>query len=369
MSDFDYGNARIRAMKSRLLGVRELDALIEANSLQGLIAALTQTPYRTPVEAALARMSGMDCILEALHQELTNTLGKLRTFYTDEAGDLVEIALRAYDIHNLKAVLRGLSKNVPPADIVAALLPAVGLRYTTLVELSSASGPRAAIDTLASMRLPFAGPLLELRARKPGAEVYEMELALDQWHYKQAKQYLGAENRDGKILAQSLNHEADLANLQTVLRFVHHQSERNLIYERTGGHGNSDELRMDHEDLSGLFFGPGQLSYTQLYSAGSRDTVPEAIEIFTGTPYEAPLRLGIESFGRSARLSEFEKQLRRFYLHWSASLIAKDPLGIGVVLGYLALKTNEINNIRWIAQGINLSLGANVIREGIEYTS
>ena len=54
MSDYDYGNARLRAMKSRLLSWRELETLINIDNLQGLIAALTKTAYRKPVEAALA---------------------------------------------------------------------------------------------------------------------------------------------------------------------------------------------------------------------------------------------------------------------------------------------------------------------------
>jgi vacuolar-type H+-ATPase subunit C/Vma6 len=42
--------------------------------------------------------------------------------------------------------------------------------------------------------------------------------------------------------------------------------------------------------------------------------------------------------------------------------IAKDPLGIGVVLGYLALKTAEVGHIRWIAYGISLGLPTERIR-------
>jgi vacuolar-type H+-ATPase subunit C/Vma6 len=42
--------------------------------------------------------------------------------------------------------------------------------------------------------------------------------------------------------------------------------------------------------------------------------------------------------------------------------IASDPLGIGVLLGYLELKINEVNNIRWIAQAIRLELRTDSIR-------
>ena len=57
MSGFDYGNARLRALKSKLLSQRDLDALAESGSLQGLIAAMTKTAYRKPIEAALAPLS------------------------------------------------------------------------------------------------------------------------------------------------------------------------------------------------------------------------------------------------------------------------------------------------------------------------
>jgi vacuolar-type H+-ATPase subunit C/Vma6 len=66
MSGYDYGNARLRAMKSRLLSGRDLEALAEIGSLDGLIAALAKTVYRETVEIALVRASGLACVNEAL---------------------------------------------------------------------------------------------------------------------------------------------------------------------------------------------------------------------------------------------------------------------------------------------------------------
>jgi len=62
MADYDYGNARLHVMKSRLLSTRELEMLVETGSLQGLIAALSKTIYQKSVEAALTRVSGMQCV-------------------------------------------------------------------------------------------------------------------------------------------------------------------------------------------------------------------------------------------------------------------------------------------------------------------
>jgi vacuolar-type H+-ATPase subunit C/Vma6 len=68
-------------------------------------------------------------------------------------------------------------------------------------------------------------------------------------------------------------------------------------------------------------------------------------------------------------LSDIERQLKRYRLEWLAAQITKDPLGIGVVLGYVALKVNEVGNIRWIAHGINLGLKADTIQAELETVS
>lgn len=364
MADFDYGNARLRAMRSRLLSRRELDELAECEDLQGLITTLAKTPYRRSIETALARTEGMQCITEALRSDLVNTIGKVNEFYRDQAGEMVAIVLRTYDIHNLKAIFRGLSRNVPSGEILATLLPVGKLNYLTLVELARATGLRGAIDQIASMGLPFARPLLQLRARgsgasergdRLGADTFEIELALDRWHFQEAQDYLKNEAEDGSWLLKALHLEVDLANILTALRFAQAPQERSQIAEQIG---SSDIVR--------LFLGPGNLPFSLLAEVGMADTLEVAVEMLAGTIYDSYLKIGFEKYHQSGRLSDFEKQLRRFRLHWTAGMIAKDPLGIGVVLGYLALKETEVSNIRWIAQGINLGLSPTAIRAEME---
>lgn len=355
MSDFDYGNARLHALKSRLLSQHELETLADIASLPGLIAALAQTGYRKPVEAALTRASGLDCINEALRLDLINSLGNIRSFYRDQATDLVSIVLRTYDIHNLKTILRGLTKNVPPGDILPVLLPVGDLNYFTLTDLTRTSGPRGAIDILASMNFLIAQPLLRLRAERPGADVFDMELALDQWYFREAYGYLKDTAQTDETLSATLRLDADIINLLTVLRFAHAPTERNLPGSRSG-------LLETHH----LFVGPGRLSFAMLSRAASEVTVKAAVETLAGTPYEIPLSKGLQAYAQSNRVSSFEKHLRKFRLDWARRLIARDPLGIGVMIGFLALKINEVSNIRWIANGINLGLKPNAIRLELE---
>ena len=355
MADFDYGNARLRAMKSRLLEPRELRALVESHTLPGLVAALTQTAYRKSVEVALTRASDMDCIMHALRIDLVSTLGNIKTFYHDDAGQMVNIVMRTYDLQNLKAVLRGLDKNVPPSEILSTLLPVGELKYSTLVELTRAPRPRGAIDMLASMNLPVARPLLRLRAEHPGARVADMELALDQWHFQEATDYLKKHFRTEEVLLAALKLDADITNLLTAIRFAQSPEERKMLDQQTGV-----------QKIQQLFVGPGRLPFALLERAASQDTVEAAIDLLTGTVYEESLQAGLRAYSRLGRLSDFEKSLERYRLIWMRGLIARYPLGIGVVLGYLALKINEISNIRWIAHGINLDLKPEAIWADLE---
>lgn len=358
MSGYDYGNARLRAMKSRLLARPEMEALAQVGSLSVLINALTKTAYRKAIEAALVRASGLDCISEALSRDLVETLGHVRRFYGGREAEMVAVVLRAYDVHNLKTILIGLSKQAGPGEITAALLPAGELTPALLSGLVRAPEPRAVIDMLASMRLPMAQPLLELRAERPGAGIFEIGLALDQWRFQQAYAYVKSAFRSTGLLSSALDIEADLINLLTALRFAYAPAERHVLRRRLGT-----------DDLGHLFVGPGQLPFELLARVGGQDDLQSAVDILTGTPYEASLREGVEAYRRSGRLSDFEKHLRCFRLRWMAGLIIKDPLGIGVPLGYFALKTSEVTNIRWVAQGISLGFDADAIKAELEFVA
>jgi V/A-type H+-transporting ATPase subunit C len=338
-----------------LLSKQELENLVGTGSLQGLIAALTQTAYRKSIDAALTRASGMACIADALHNDTVATLGQVSNFYLEKAGEMVAIVLLAYDVHNLKTILRGLATNTPPGEILAITLPVGRLESDILAELVRTPGPRGVIDLLATMNLPFAEPLLALRAEYPGAETFEMELALDRWYYRHARRCLRETSSEEAFLCSALNLEADLANLLTVLRFVNMHAERKLLHER------SESSNPTH-----FFIGPGILPFDLLAQAARQDTLKSSVELLAGTLYASYLNSGLEMFAKSGRLSDFEKELRRYRLRWMSNLITKDPLGIGVLLGYLALKTNEIGNLRWIAQGINLGLKAEAIRTELE---
>lgn len=337
-------------MKSRLLSRRELENLSEAGNPQAFIAALAKTPYRRSLEAALVRLGGREAVAWAMHEELEKTVGSLRRFYRGQAAEMVALILRGYDVRNLKAVLRELSSQATPDDLAPALWPTFELLADVLYELAQATNVRAAIDLLASMGAPMSAPLLRLRSERPGAALPEMELHLEQWYFEEAFKDLEELNND--TLCEAFRLEADLVNLQTVLRLAAMPDEYTALPEWLGT-----------DEVSRLFVSPGSLGYELLAKAASQGTVGEAVSLLAESPYASALSTGMEKYGESGRLSHFEAQLYKLRLDKMARLIARQPLGIGLVLGYLALKTNEINNLRWIANGVFLAMKPAAIQE------
>ena len=355
MPEYEYGNARLRAMKSRLLSRRTLNDLAETESLQGLIAALIRTAYQKSIEAALTRFTGMASIDEALRSDLVASVGCISGFFHEETRKLIALVLRSYDIGNLKTILRGLSKNVSSAEIISVSLPIGELKIDELRELARLNNTREAIDLMASQSLPFAEPLLKLRGEHPGAETSEMELALDQWHYHNVHQSLRSEAGGDGLLASAFALDADLTNLLTALRFAASPREREALHER-----------FHTEDASRFFIKGGKIPLEILTDAAAGDTVPSAVDTLSSTAFHSVLREGAETYSRTNRLSDIERKLRHARLVQLAGMIEKDPLGIGVTLGYIALKVNEIANLRWIAHGINLGLVPDVIKADLE---
>ena len=193
--------------------------------------------------------------------------------------------------------------------------------------------------------------LLELQGNSPNAPISEIELVLEKWVFSKGPNSPAESAQDASVLKASLELEADLINLVTALHYVNHPVER-------------DNLR---HQLHELFVTPGSLPPDVLTKLASQDSYQDAASMLQETTYSKAFQAGLEAYQRSGLVSEFEVHLRRYRLNWLSSQILRDPLGIGVPLGYLALKINEISNLLWISRGAALKLDPKLIRENLEF--
>jgi len=356
MPGFEYGNARLRAMCSYLLTHSALLEMAGAKDLPEYTRLLLKSPYQKSIEAALAQSGALDVILSGLRADFIATTVKVRGLFEKSEAALVDLVFLEYDVHNVKTILRGVARQVPRAEIENALLPVGRTSETLLAELLRGSSPREVVDILATIGHAFARPLLALRAGQPGAALAEMEKALARQRFEEIDRH-ARENPDGAgLLLQAARWEMDANNLLIVLRFAHAPGEKRYI---NGGQG--------HNGCEALFPALGTIGLERLGAMYAARNVKSALEALGDSGFGQALQDGLAAYERTGRLSAIEKALRLYLLRWRAMQIAKDPLGIGVLPGYMALKANELANLRRIALAIQFKVYPEASRAELEF--
>jgi len=346
---YEYGNARVRAMKGRLLSRRALEGLVERYDVNQVVSALAQTDYAPDISAALAKRGGVECVEEALRLNLARTTRALLRFYQGEARELVELLVERYDLFNLLTILRGRVARASPEEIAEALLPGGRLGEPVLVELARQADVRQVVDLLATWRIAYARPLTAaMREYSQSGDLAVLEVALLKYAYGQAIDRLSRGGRNVQVVRRAFGDEIDAVNLTTILRICQQRQrpEASELRRQLIEHGT----RLDVDGL---------ISLCEL------EGVDKVLARLSGTPYGAVLNGALDQFVATGRVSSLQRALERHLTQESVRLFHGDPLGIDVVVAYLAAKNAELANLRLISRGIWLRLGKEEILEGV----
>lgn len=347
--DYGYINARIRAMKSRLLPHTMLENLILKPDLETLISELGRTPYREEIEKASVQYSGMLCIEVALRKDFTNAFRKILEFAQGEKSEIyIRILLTRWDVQNLKTILRGKNIHVPPNEIMECLVPAGELDEATLIELVKQPDVKAVIDLLAMWEIEYAGPLI--RSFKEYLENHDLailEYAIDRFYYEHALDVVQGVSYNDQIIRQMIAIEIDVTNIKSVLKMIRDKApvKEAREYFLEGG------IALDGDKL------------LSLAKAGN---IRAAIQLLQGTPYEFLTKIP-EGVFIHEKISVIEKELDKYLVRKGVSMFLSDPLSIAITVGYLWAKFNEVTNIRIIARCKTAEITEKELREELVY--
>lgn len=348
-SGYDYGNARLRAMRSRLFREADYHTLLNKGSIEEVITALAETPYQEDIQLALTRLAGVACIFEAVRANLTRTLRQMRTFFEGESLGLIDLLLRRWDRHNLLTILRAQSQEIAPQTALTATVPVGQLDEVSLRELARQSGFRAVIELMSIWQLPYAAPLRRVQPRLGTLpDLDQLELALNQAHYTSLLQSLSQGNGNKAIFLEQLRIELDLVNLVTALRLVRRPELIALVQQ----HYNAN-------DVWPLFIEPGgHLPVARLVELVTQPGNLEGlIHGLNDTRYSPPLGVGWQRYQAGEnRLAVFERELERWQAQQFTAMFSRNPLSIAIPIGYTGCKSIEAANLRLIAQAVALGL-------------
>jgi V/A-type H+-transporting ATPase subunit C len=347
--EYDYINARIKGMKSRLLAPPVFESLILKPDVDSIIAELENTPYKEEIERATIQYHGIKCIEVALRNDFTKAFRKILGYMKGGESEMyITILLSRWDIQNIKTILRGKNIHMTSAEIVDCLVPAGQLDDTTLIELIKQPDVKAVIDLLATWGIEYAKPLTRnFKEFSEKRDLSVLEYALDKFYFENALDKLSEKSYDDRILLDMITMEIDVTNIKNVLTMIR------------------DRIDIEEAEIF-LITGGARLNIERLIAMIRTGTLEGAIKVLDATPYNFLSELPAQVI-RTEKISVFEKELEKYLIKRGISRFLGDPLSIAVAVGYVWAKYNEITNIRIIARCKTADITEKEIREELIY--
>lgn len=349
-NNFGYANARMRARRSRLYSPDDFASMRSFQSLDELFHLIQRGPYGPDLDEVLAIYSGAEAVGVAVQRYFARETRKIVSFFNNKYQPLVRLVVRRLTLDTVKAALRGQVLGVSGEQVLHLMTPTADLGLVELQELVKVEGPKAMLDLLATWWLPYAAPLLVAWAKGGGTATGEqilphLEFALDSWHYADALPVAESFKRVGKALVGALRREIDVLNILSGMRLAGEveSDDEVVLWMIPGG-------RLNPVILANRLHGYGPDVW--------RDVLKETL-------YGPPMAKGFLAYDKTRRLSSAAHEMERFLLDQAMREYIRDPLGIGVAVGYLAMLRSEIINLRVIANGLSLGAGRRMMEEAL----
>ncbi len=336
MPDFPYINARVRAMRSRLLDPGQLEELLALPTLDAFIQALANSPYSRELQEALSRHTGVRAVDEALARNFFHTTTKVLSFADGKVRSLIETVLMRWDRANIRVILRGKHTGRPEEEIIANLFPAGALNEVALRELASQPDVAGAIGALGGLDHPFAPALAEgLAAYQESKDLFDLELRLDRFYATYGLRLAKGAGYNEQVVRNFLQTELDAVNVKTALKL-----------QRAGPLPRQEK--------------------TRFYIPGGRIVSEDLFLLMTdpATAEQGMRGLRVRGFPIKSveDLAAFERELDLAMIHEQTGRYLADPLSIDVVIAYFAMKYSEVVNLRLIARSKALGIPRDRVR-------
>ena len=352
-AEFAYGNTRLRARKGELLGPAEYESLL-GRDLNGVIEFLAATAYRAEIEAALTVTGGKDALHLALGRHLARRLDEVRAFYEERSGELVDLLLSRFDLHNLLALLRGQVRGRPPEQVLANVVPLGALGGAAGQEIARQQELARAVDLLVSWRLPDAAGARALADAWPEYERTEdlaaLEHALTARHARSLDEALRTAGSSADSLRELVAREHDAVNALVVLRL------RFAL--------QLDELSdLPPAPRPGRFLAGGSIAEDALEDALRQPTRSEAVARLIDAARRADWRAPLQRIASGGDLPTLQRELEVSRVRWAVGLFVRgDPLSFDVPIAFTVAQENEVRNLRLVGEGVAGGLPPAAIR-------
>ncbi|MDE1797818.1 MAG: V-type ATPase subunit [Candidatus Micrarchaeota archaeon] len=343
---YGYANARVHGLVSEFLPKDKVKALVAANTVDAIVEMLEHTSYKDDLVALSLRFKREELVELALGRQFARFAAKLLKITPKEAQGVLRALLARWDVHNVKTIILARAQGKKYDDVAPYLVLAGRLGEKDLRALSNAAGGEAFYPALRATGFgaEFISQASADIRKKMGAPVGEraaiesVTAALDAYVYRLAEQSVPAGDRDAKVVRRLLAREADAKNLSTLLRLMRSQKEG---------------ARLEPKTLAAYLVDGGTVARREWLELAGQAGVEE---VAARLQRRLGLSAAMDEYKKDSSLSAFEIAMATANAKEGLATFQRAGLGLGVIVGALLLKENEMNNIRKIVRAKALGL-------------
>ncbi len=341
---YGYSNARIRGMKGVLLSEATLSELIKASTVDSMIELLQRSNYKAELNQSIGTgRRGSSLVELAASRNFSTTVKKIMKF--SPKGDLpaLKALLLRWDLTNLKTIMQARRNNEKYENIKANLFEVGGLGEDDFVRLMKTPDS----DLLKEFKKSSLGQLVLSSLAK---EVFESAMKSTDSFFKMENEvdtqsYNIVDSELKKVKSKEISQIRQILSLELDAKNI-------LIIERIK---KRKKQATKKEVMASLIKG-GNLSEGDINKIVDAKDLSSSIKIIKNM-------MPTLEVSETADLGSLEIAMEKVLARRKVATFSRGVLCIGVILGFLLLKQEEVNNLRKIAKAKEFGMAQEKVRE------
>jgi V/A-type H+-transporting ATPase subunit C len=334
---YSFVSARIGAMRSYLLESASIKSIIEAPSWDDAVALLKDSKYGH--ELRKIPNPGMQEIEEILIKNLLHDYDKLVSSSKGEVRRFIDAMGRRFEVNAVKTIalskILGMKRDEIKKQVIIPFGSITEQRVIKMLETENIE------ELVKSLRhTPYQAPMQKgLHLLEGEGSPFSLIALLDQHVYSELLNNIKKlDERDRKDATILVGTEVDGKNLLLALRCK----------------------GLNEEEVWKLFIRP----WYKITADVIRSILSGDLDVLTSKrfPYRRYIDSGLAVYKSSGSLRVLELEMKRRFLEINRTMFHGDRFHIGILMGFLNLKENEIRNLIAVLRGKKDNLGIQDIK-------
>jgi V/A-type H+-transporting ATPase subunit C len=346
---YGYSNARVKGMKGLLLTKQFLDELINIKKIEAMAELLQRTTYKDDINYYAAKYRDSALIELAAIRHFGKIVKKIRKLAPEDEKPVIDALLKKWDLLNLKMIINAKRVGKTFEDVRPYLI-STGIvdenEYERIIRADEAALfeeiKKTALgqEMLSLSTAVFNKQMLKTfnSALRSMDKFIQLQTIIDAYIYLFMDKALKSENKDVERIRDILKKEIDVKNILLIERLKAHGIEKNKIKSYLIKGGTLPESFVDQ-----LVEAKELKEVLALLKTKFQKLTKESEEITSLVSLEIALEKAIAA-----------EKTKAFY---------RSILSIGVLLGFLLLKEEELNNLRKIAKAKQFNVPEEEVRK------